>query len=68
MQRIEAEKEMFKKVNFKEFPLRRNEIEAFRYRVNNVYGAISYKQVQNSKMLDFKKKILKSPDMKEYYA
>ena len=31
MNRIEAEKEHFNKVNFKEFPLRRNEIEAFRY-------------------------------------
>ncbi|KAL4469814.1 hypothetical protein ABPG72_022134 [Tetrahymena utriculariae] len=68
MNRIEHEKENFNKVNFKEFPLRRHEIEAFRYRVNNVYASLTKKQIASAKMLDFKKKMLKSPDMKEYYA
>ncbi|EGR28780.1 hypothetical protein IMG5_168840 [Ichthyophthirius multifiliis] len=42
-------------------------MESFRYRVNNVYENITKKQLENYKLVDFKKKMLKSPDLKEYY-
>ncbi len=40
---IEAEKKKFAKINFKEFPLRKEEINAFRYRIEDVVSAISNK-------------------------
>lgn len=51
----------------KEFPLKKNEVEAFRYRIADVVTAISNKQVKNSRMVDFKKKMLKSKDMEKYF-
>ncbi|KAM3138338.1 hypothetical protein pb186bvf_009614 [Paramecium bursaria] len=50
----------------KEFPLKINEIEAFRYRISDVVNNISKHQVKIAEELDFKKKILKSKDLAEY--
>lgn len=55
------------KINIKEFPLTRAEIDAFRYRITDVANGISQKQIQAAKNLDFKKKMLKSQDLKEYF-
>ena len=54
-------------MNLKEFPLKKAEREAFRYRIADVVNGISHKQVMNAKNLDFKKKLLKSKDMKDYF-
>lgn len=52
----------------KEYPLTFEEIEAFRYRVGDVVTNISRHQVKQAHQLDFKKKMIKSPDLTDYFA
>ena len=54
-------------LNIKEYPLTNEEIEAFRYRVHDVVANISKHQVKEAQQIDFKKKMLKSPDLIEYF-
>ncbi|KRX08500.1 hypothetical protein PPERSA_12981 [Pseudocohnilembus persalinus] len=64
---IEQQKKQFTQINIKEFPLKKHEIDSFRYRISDVVGAISRKQVKNMQMLDFKKKLLKSKELETYF-
>ena len=64
-------------INIKEYPLTREEIEAFRlfsiyinekrYRIQDVVTNISKHQIKQASSLDFKKKMIKSPDLAEYF-
>nr|QBK46519.1 DExD/H box RNA helicase 45 [Philasterides dicentrarchi] len=64
---IEEQKQTQSQINIKEFPLKKNEIDAFKYRISDVIGAISRKQISNMRMLDFKRKMLKSSDLVQYF-
>jgi hypothetical protein len=64
---IEQEKKTQKKMNLKEFPVRKPEIDAFRYRVSDAHKSVSLKQIRFAKMIDFKKQLLKSKNMADYY-
>lgn len=52
----------------REFPIKENEVEAFRYRIQDVTMNISKHQVKQAEQLDFKQKMLKSPDLSEYFS
>lgn len=64
---IEQQKNAFKAINFKEVPLSQEEIKGFEYRITNVVKAISKKQVKLARLIDFKRQILKSPSLEEYF-
>ncbi|CAD8077563.1 unnamed protein product [Paramecium sonneborni] len=57
----------YNNINCKEYPIRQNEIEAFRYRIEDTTKNISKYQVKMAEQIDFKKKMLKSPDLGEYF-
>ncbi len=48
-------------------PLTQQEISGFEYRITNVVKAISKKQVKLARLIDFKRQILKSPSLEEYF-
>ncbi|CAD8156142.1 unnamed protein product [Paramecium pentaurelia] len=64
MQFVNAE---YNNVNCKEYPIKQNEIEAFRYRIEDTTKNISKYQVKMAEQIDFKKKMVKSPDLVEYF-
>ncbi|CAK78110.1 unnamed protein product (macronuclear) [Paramecium tetraurelia] len=57
----------YNNINCKEYPIKQNEIEAFRYRIEDTTKNISKYQVKMAEQIDFKKKMIKSPDLVEYF-
>lgn len=62
---INAEKEAYAHAAVKELPISRTEMEGFKYRVNDVWSTLTAHRVDMYRQLDFKKKLLKSPQLKE---
>lgn len=58
---------MFETVKSKEFPISKKELEAFRYRINDVFMNLGPHKVEMYQKYDFKKKILRSPDLKTHF-
>ena len=58
---------MFESVKVKEFPISKKELEAFRYRIQDVFMTLGNNKVDLFQKYDFKKKMLKSPDLKDYF-
>lgn len=61
------EQEQFKTVKIKDFPISRQELEAFNYRVGDVMGSVGGKRPDWYAEMDLKKKILKSKDLAKYF-
>ena len=51
----------------KEYPIGRKQLEAFKYRVEDVFNCLGNRKVELLREYDFKKKMLKSPDLKQYF-
>lgn len=64
---IRLQATMFEIVKSKEFPINKKELEAFKYRINDVIMSIGPNKVEMFQKYDFKKKILKSPDLKVHF-
>ena len=58
---------MFEAAKIKEYPIGKKELEAFRYRINDVFMNLGNNKVELFQKYDFKKKMLKSSDLKEYF-
>ena len=52
----------------KEYPITKKELSLFKYRINDVFMNIGNHKVENFQKLDSKKKMLKSPDLKDYFV
>lgn len=64
---IKIQNSMFEVVKSKEFPISKKELETFKYRINDVFMSLGPNKVEMFQKYDFKKKILKSPDMKDHF-
>jgi ATP-dependent RNA helicase DDX56/DBP9 len=64
---IAFEKERFEHTIIKELPITRKELEGFRYRVNDVWSGLSNHRADLYRQLDFKKKLLKTPELKDQF-
>lgn len=67
-QLIELQKKDYKSLSLRPFPLQFQEIEAFNYRISDVLRSITKKQVQSAQMLDFKRQMLKSKSLQNYFV
>lgn len=65
---IKYEETNFQNVKKKELPITKTELDAFRYRVNDVWSILGNSKIDLFQKLDFKKKMLRSPDLKVYFA
>lgn len=65
---IEFMKKNYKKINLNTFPLKAPEVEAFKYRISDVVSSITLKQIKVAKMLDFKRQLIKSKKMHDYFS
>lgn len=54
---IENLKEKSNKLNLVEFPIKRDEVDAFKYRVSDVVKSISNKQIKAKIKVDFQKQL-----------
>jgi ATP-dependent RNA helicase DDX56/DBP9 len=64
---IAFERGKFEHAVIKELPIGRKEIEGFRYRVNDVWMGLTNHRADLYRQLDFKKKLLKTPELKEQF-
>lgn len=64
---IKLENSIFETVKSKEFPISKKELEAFKYRITDVWQSLGNHKVDMYQKYDFKKKILRSPDMKTHF-
>ena len=64
---IAYEGNKFQHATIKEIPISKLELEAFRYRVNDVWTPINNHKADLFQQLDFKKKLLKTPELKEEF-
>jgi len=55
------------KSNIQELPIKREDIETFKYRVSDVAGGITRKQIASMKSLDLKRQLIKSKALKDYF-
>ena len=58
---------MFESAKIKEYPIGKKELEGFKYRIQDVFMNLGNNKVELFQKYDFKKKMLKSPDLKEYF-
>jgi len=42
---MEWQKETFNKIKIKQIPITKDEIQSFKYRIENIVGSLTYKQV-----------------------
>jgi hypothetical protein len=47
-------------MTFNEFPFKKDEVNAFMYRMTDVVASLTHKQVKMVEKLDFKRKLLRS--------
>ena len=59
---------MKKSIHMKEFPLTNKEIDAFNYRIGDVLRGISRKQLKVAQMLDFKRQMMKSKNLSNFFT
>ena len=64
---MKYENNMFESVKAKQYPITKKELEVFRYRISDVFMNLGPHKVEMFQTLDFKKKMIKSPDLKEYF-
>lgn len=64
---IAFEKERFEHAIIKELPISKKELEGFRYRVSDVWSGLTNHRADLFRQLDFKKKLLKTPELKEQF-
>lgn len=64
---IEWERGKFEHVVARELPITRKELEGFRYRVNDVWSSLNNHRADLYQQLDFKKKLLKTPELKQEF-
>ena len=64
---IAFERNRFEHAIVKELPITRKEIEGFRYRVNDIWTGLTNHKADLFRQLDFKKKLLKTPELKEQF-
>lgn len=65
---ISFEKERFEHAIVKELPITRRELEGFRYRINDAWTGLTNHRADLFRQLDFKKKLLKTPELKDQFA
>lgn len=61
-------KKTFDSIKSKEYPISKKELEGFRYRISDVFASLGNRKVEYLQQYDFKKKMYKSPDLKEYFV
>lgn len=64
---IAFEKVRFEQAIIKELPITRKEIDGFRYRINDVWVGLNNHRADLFRQLDFKKKLIKTPELKEQF-
>lgn len=64
---INYERGRFEHAVIKELPITRKEIEGFRYRINDTWTGLTNHRADLFRQLDFKKKLLKTPELKEQF-
>jgi len=62
---IAYENNNFENAVIKEIPISKKELDGFRYRINDVWATLNTHKVDLYQQLDFKKKLLKTPELQE---